>query len=446
MSCCCRETRLSYRDKTCAKAILATLFVLAIPGSAQEPEPAGPSAPEQRPLPIGFEVNGVSAYVGGDALRIPNAAGDSTGPGNWLASSGAAADVAWHSGRLSQVSVEYHGSYSYNSEYSPLRGFNHTVSIDIRTDPTRRTTFSILALGESGLVYDAVFGASQSLTVAQQAPSADQLANGLRESSAGTILNSPLNLAFSGARRTSGAAYAELTHLHNRRLTSFVRIVAIRELHSYSQTQQFESAFPSVTVGTMNFGLNFSASTRTRITWNGDYSRSYGRLYRSAWESSGLEIQRLMGRRSFVSLQAGFTRFSDVSAAGSTRNSYNAGAAMGTSKGYHTLTAVFRRGISNTYGLGADSLIGFDGAWVWAPHAISWTLRSSVGYERLQGAGVGMVQSLVYQANAVHRVSGHLQIVFSAVYLTNSNRSVAGVASPSFRISCLWTPARPLTR
>jgi hypothetical protein len=98
--------------------------------------------------------------------------------------SGATADVAWNSGRQTLFSVGYHASYTYNQRYSSLNGFDHTVAIELRTDPARRTVFSLTATGQSGVFSDVLFAASHSLTVAQQASSAQQLASGLLDNGA----------------------------------------------------------------------------------------------------------------------------------------------------------------------------------------------------------------------------------------------------------------------
>ena len=63
-----------------------------------------------------------------------------------------------------------------------------------------------------------------------------------------------------------------------------------------------------------------------------------------------------------------------------------------------------------------------------------------MGYERIRGVGVGMVQAWVYQGNAVRRLSDHFELVFADVYITNSGLGATGLASPSLRVSCLWFP------
>jgi hypothetical protein len=429
--------------QTRPSAILVALFLLAGPACTQEPpqelEPAPPTA-SQRPLPEGIQLNSVSAYTGATQLRFSDTGGGTSGARDGLIVSGATADVAWHSGRQTLFSVGYHAGYTYNQRYSSLNGFDHTVAIDLRTDPARRTVFSLAATGQSGVFSDVLFAASHSLSVAQQASSAQQLASGLLENGASAGLNSPLDLALSGSRRRSGAVYASVTHSYSRRLTSSVRVGISRELRSNSGQSEFASLYPNVTVGVADFGLTYSVSSRTRIIGSGNYSRSYTRLHRSEWESAGAGIERLIGRRSFGYVQGGYARMGGVGSAGFGRNSYTISGALGTNKGYHTLAATARRGVSDMYGLGADNTIGFEGAWAWAPHAISWTLGSSVGYERIRGVGVGMVQAWVYQTNAVRRLSDHFEIVFAGVYITNSGRGAIGLASPSLRVSCLWSP------
>jgi hypothetical protein len=436
MSCYSQEIRLLFRGdpvevlpgrmrrlrRRVLKGALVALVVLApLPQWAQQT--AQPVQP-QLTSTAGIHLNGFSTYSGGDFLQAPSGVGGSGDAPLWLLTSGATADVAAFLGRRTQFTANYHAAYSYNHRFSVLNGFGHSVFLSLRSDPARHTVFTVSAAAETSLLSDALFDASYTMSVAQQSTSADQLAAGLLGNNTGAIASSPLELALAGGRRRIGAAYVGISHTHSRRLTSYVHAGAARELHSYSGDQQLVSRYPNVTIGTADAGLTYSLRRRTRITPSVTYTRSYSRLLRIDWQAAGMRIEQEIGRRSFVSLQGGFARISDPVAGGFGRSSYTTEGTLGTTKGYHTLAVIARRGVADLHGLGADTSVGAEGAWTWTPHNRPWSLGSSLGYERLEGGSVGMLQAWVGQVNAVRRLSTHFELVLAGVYVTDSGRNV----------------------
>jgi hypothetical protein len=84
--------------------------------------------------------------------------------------------------------------------------------------------------------------------------------------------------------------------------------------------------------------------------------------------------------------------------------------------------------------------MGFNGAWSWAPRASLWTLGGTVGVERLQGSGVGSIQALLCQANAIRRLSTQFNMEMTAMYVTNSVANVAGLRREGVRMALVWRP------
>ncbi|HLK48904.1 MAG TPA: hypothetical protein VKT49_12255 [Bryobacteraceae bacterium] len=414
----------------------ASLFVLLVePALCQHP---GQPAAGQR-LPAGIRLDGVTAYSGSDWLQILDGSNPSTPP-LWLLTAGASADVGADFGQRARLSIGYHAGYSYNQRFSALRGADHAVSFEFRTDPARRTVFTASAAGATGPISDALFDPRYALRVVQQASSISEVAAGINPSSPGAVINSPIELAFSGGRRRSGMALVGVTHSHSRRLSSFAHIGAAREIHSYRGEQQVILQYPNVTVAMTDAGVTYHLSNRTSISGIVGYTRSYSRLYRADWQSAGIGIDRLIGRRSFASLQAGYARMSGAETAGFGRSSYTLAGTLGTMKGFHTLAMTARRGVSDLHGLHADSTIAFEGVWSWARPATAWSFGGSLGYERLRGAGVGTVQAWVGQATLVRRLSPHFQLAFAGMYLSNSGQEIVGLARRGCRVSLVWTP------
>ena len=448
MYCYSREIPLLSRDKRKGRieasarrvAWLVSAFVWLLPAAAQTDLPPAP----QR-LPVGIRLNQVSAYTGNDWLRILDASSPALEP-LWLMTAGAAADLVVEFGQHARFSAGYHAGYSYNQKFPALRGVDQAVSLDFRTDPARRTVFTMSAAGATGTIADALFDPRYALRVAQQATSIGDVASGLAANSPSALLDSPIELAFSGGRRRSGAAQIGVTHRHSRRVTSFAHMGAAREIHSYRGEQQAIVQYPNVTIATADAGVGYELSSRTRITGLAAYTRSYSRLYRADWQSAGLAVDRLIGRASFASVQAGYARLAGADAQGSGRSSYTLAATVGTMKGFHTVAATVRRGVADLHGLNGETNIGCEGVWSWAPHATAWSLGGSLGYERIHGSGIGNVQAWIGQATVARRLAPHFELAFGGTYLTDSGRDFVGLTRRGLRISLVWTPGRERTR
>ena len=440
---------MSFRDKSagrvkarerCVAWLLFAIMGLA-PAAAQQPD----QAPAAQRLPVGLRLNEVSVYTGNDWLRIL----DSSSPGLeplWLLTSGAAADVSAEFGQRARFSAGYHAGYSYNQKFPALRGVDHAVSLDFRTDPERRTIFSMSAAGATGTISEALFDPRYALRVVQQATTINDLASGLGASSPGAILDSPIELGLSGGMRRSGSVQIGVMHRHSRRLTSFVHLGAAREIHSYHGEQQVIVQYPNVTIAMADAGVTYEWSSRTRLTGLAGYTRSYSRLYRADWQTAGLGIERLIGQRSFASVQAGYARMAGAEAQGFGRSSYTLAGTLGTMKGFHTVAATVRRGVADLHGLNGESNLAFEGVWNWAPHSSGWSFGGNLGYERLHGAGMGNVQAWIGQAKMVRRLAAHFRLEFSGVYLTDSGQEVVGLTRRGFRVALVWTPGRERTR
>jgi len=452
MSCWLQEIRSSSRGEDCREArsrladtrpygVLAALL-LAIPVWAQEPG-AAPPPEELHAPPAGIHLTGASVYLGGDWLSALYSEGEPSSTNLWLLTGGVTGDVAWQLQRRgTQASITYHAGYSRNQRFAALNGFDQLISFDLRTDPDRHTFFTLTATGETGLMSDTLFDPRYVLAAALSASSVRQLADSLKNDS-GAVLDSPLELALAGVRHRGGEVFAGVTHSFSRRLTANLRIGGARELHSYSRQQSVVPVYPNVSIGMADLGITYALSPRTQIIGSGTYTRTYSRQYRAEWQSVGMGIERLIGRESFASVQGGYARIWEPGIAGPGRNSYLMSGTLGTTKRYHSLASTFRRGVADYHGLGADNTIAIEGAWTWAPQPSSWSVGSSLGYERLGGGWLGMAQGWVGQANVMRRLGAHMALEFAAVYMADSGRDFAALTRRGARVSLVWTPERP---
>jgi hypothetical protein len=423
------------------RRIISGLFILAVAGTAQQPAtpPTAQNVEPPRRLPSGIRLDDLSIYSEGDFLRSPRT--ELPGPQQlWLFTSGASGVVSVRFGRRTEFSSVYRGGYSYNQRYSTLNGANHSISVELRTDPARHTVFAIGATGESGLVSDALFDPSYTLSVARQSQTVDQLARGLSANNPAAVIDSAVEVALSGGRRRSGEAHASISHAYSPRVSSQATVSVVREIHTYSREQQATQGYPNVTMGMADFTLTYLLSRRTSLAGSAGYARSYARQYRSEWESSSLGLHRELGRRSFGTLQGGYVRIADRQASGFGRSSYTLGGSYGTTTGRHTVAWTFRRSGGDIHGIGSQATVGVDGAWSWFSPTSAWRLGSSVGYERVNGATLGLLQAWLSQATVARRLSAHFELNMTAIYVDHFSGNLERLTRAGLRISLVWRP------
>jgi hypothetical protein len=411
------------------------MLALAPAGQAQQAEQEPP-----RVIP-GLRLNSLSAYFGADSMWSRSAATGAGLPSVWLATGGAAADASWLiPGRRYDAEFRYMGSYARNHRFSALNGFDHEVSMVFRANTDRRTSFSLEASGESRLISSALFESTATLSAAQAGAPMDQLAADLMDAGglAGAA-GSAIDLAVSGGRLTTGSMFAGFTHSHSPRLTLTGRVGATRILRPSSNDPRFASMYPSMTMGIANAALSYSLSRRLQLSASGTVTRSFSRAIPFRWETATANLQRLIGRRSFARIEGGYARVDGLG--GSGRNSYTAGAGVGTVKGYHTVATALRRGISDMNGAAADMSVAGEATWAWNRPAVPWALAASAAYERVSGSVIGRIRAWVYHATATRRLSPNFHIAFDGAYLDASGPGAQTFTGGGFRTSLVWTPA-----
>lgn len=418
--------------RCCAAAALA---MLAVPSQAQEPEP-----PEVQRPPSGFRVRSVSGYGGWYALRAPGGEGDRSHPALWLASGGAATEVALGlPGQRTSAFLEYRGAYAHNLRFSALNGFNHNALFSLRTEISRRSALTFGASGNSSLVSSGLFTPTRSLDLAQQASSPDELAAGLMQDGYG-IASSPFELTLSGARHTSGSVHAGFNYVRSERLAFSASVGVTRTMRAGSRDVEFAARYPSITIGVASGTARYLISRRTHVYWTGGYTRAYSPLYRFHWESAGIGLQRYISRRTYAFVEAGYGRMSSYGSGRPGRNGYNTRGGLGTIKGYHRLVIRFRRQVGDFYGLGADNAFGAEGGWAWARLGSPWSVAAGSGYERLGGRRFASINARVFHAMVTRQLTRQLSIAFSMSYASDSLGNATDLARRGFQMSIAWVP------
>lgn len=414
---------------------------LAAVGQAQRP----PSADAPRPLPNGIWISSLGGHMGAYSVRAPGLGRDVSLKPLWLTQGGAAADVAWRvPSPRSEFSGNYQAGYTYNPRFSNLSGVDQALELALRTQASTRAIFTLSASGESRLISGALFEPSSVLTRSRQLQTPDDLVGDFADSAA--VGFSSLDYALFGARRYSATCEIGFHFSHTPRLASHLSVAGSRLLRANAEDPQVASRFPAVTLGAASVGLSYSVSRRSRIRTGGTFTRVYSEQRRSHFETVTLGWERAIGRRSFGYLEGGYGRITDQSFGGHVRHGYSAGGALGTTKGYHTVTLFARRTVADLRGIGAGHTITSVGAWSWSPTRIPWSAAGSAGYERLTGGTLARYQTWVGQFNLTRRLASQFFLAFEIAYATDAGRDLVSLTSRGARISLIWRQAPELGR
>jgi hypothetical protein len=196
-------------------------------------------------------------------------------------------------------------------------------------------------------------------------------------------------------------------------------------------------------------GLTYSLSRQTHIGFDADYSRSYSGFAKIQIGSGSVSVDRVLGRQWFVHLRGGYGAMAELRSdvPSPIRREYHGGGGIGTKVGANTFVATVRRGIADSYGLGAANTTGGDMAWIWHRPTGNWSLEGSASYERLAGRTLQLIQGWLGQATVTRRLNRQTSLAAQMVYASNSGHYGAGgftsLSRRAVRLSINWTPGVP---
>jgi hypothetical protein len=306
-------------------------------------------------------------------------------------------------------------------------------------------------VGESSLYAGFLFGPSQSLTLVGQSSSLDQLSGGLAgDTVSAGVAGSPLSLTLFGSRRQDASVGAGLTFVQSPRLAWHVSTRVLRDFPTDLPDSAFAGnvVYPGVTKGQVGGGLTYSLSRRTQIGFDASYGRSYSSYEAIHIATAGASIDHVLTPHWFAHLGAGYGALVELHHVSDVpiRREYTGSAGIGTKVRTHTFLMTARRGIADSYGLGAGNTTGGEMAWNWHRPNGAWTLQGSVVYERLAGRNVRLIQGWLYQVAIVRQITPHLNFAAQGVYASDSGQAGGGFANlmrRGVRLSINWMPRAP---
>jgi hypothetical protein len=426
---------------------LAVALVSALP-TAMFPQSAVPqdNPAEARGLPSGFRLNSVSAWVGRNYLLVENAAGAPAE--SYLLGYGGGFDAGLYlPGKTGRASLDYSLNYNGNTSYGELNGFDHRLFLSWTKTLNRSFSLSVTGTGESTTVQGFLF--QQPASAAPDLSNAGALAGSLAPSGAAGATQTILY----PARRQTATVGATLTYAASARSSWNVNLYGQRLLpsNSYNSITQQRSGYPGETDGGASLGFSYSVSRRTSVGAELGYFRGVSPLGTTQALSGGFSLTRVLSRRWFTSVLAGYGIGDYFIAASQTtvhRPDFTGRATLGTTLDAHTIYLSAAQRIGDSYGFGAQRTLDGSLAWIWHPKRRQWAFQASAGYERLTGIQVEKLQSAVFHGSLTRRLAATLSCTAEGGYTWGIGQSPAyslgRQTQNGIRISLVWRPAGTL--
>lgn len=399
-------------------------------------------AEEQAPRRIsGLLVANWASYVGAYSLLYPQVASYAGPRSSGMLEGGTGLTL---DGRLFLRRVDLLAVYSVdgfaNARFEDLRGVNQSLRLEVTKDRAGRTGLSLELFGETRLMSSLLLNRPARLSLLQSDGELGAISERVLDEASSSIRDTPLALMVGGIRRRLGAAYMTVTHRASSRTEMHIRTGAFRDLRGTATEETGFPSSPSVTVGAVDVQIAHSLTPRLRLSAGSAYRRSYSAVYRFAFETATLGLDRTIGRRSFSHVEGGFAWTHSLGSASAPRRGYTAAATLGTRYGSQSMMVSGRRGVADIYGFGADTTIGLGGAWSWQRPNAGWSYAVSFGYERLRGQAIGVLDAWIAHALVARRLSRHLRVEVDLAWANGSSGNNADFARRGIRIGLICVP------
>lgn len=446
---------MSYRDE--GGRLVGLIAVLCLAGgelSAQSlPSQPTESAPGRT---SGARVDQLSAFVG--VLDVAASGFESVRESRQslrLTTAGWAADFGyWYvPGPQGDAGIRYGTAYHGNWKNSASNGFDHHVSVGARTKVGHR--FDLKFDGWAGSVLQEYFLFAPSLdpAILEGSANVDPLTEPLPGAGPAGLEHAPLSLSLFGTRREAALAAVRLGYSQSRRTDWDVRAEVERDLPMSLRDSDFKGGVPfsGLTEGRIISHFSYSLSRRSAFGIEASYAQAYSRRGQLRVPYGSASVRHAFSPTWFTRLEAGvgaFTYVRDVASRPATI-SYRAAASAGAKRAPHSFALTIRREIGNGYGLDASHSLAGDVAWSWLPTGGSWTTTASVGYERLTGGSLPVLQAWLSRATIARRLTRQTRLVLEGAYVRNSGQvavSAPFVTPRGATLSCVWAPEKALRR
>lgn len=402
----------------------------------------------ERTLPQGFQLNSASIDAGAYSLGLPASAGISSGQSQigTTFNGGWSADMGWYApGHRMQMLAEYKVSYEGDSKYSQLGGFNHSLFLQLKARPSRRTEFRMTASATQSLLTGYLFQ-SQGVDLVQTPTDLSQvLAGGVTVVS---LAQSPLSVALFGTRRRDATVGATLSHTISPRLTWQTSAFLSRDLpQSATGSASAEpTIYPAITLGIISGGVSYRVHRRTEIALTLDYERDYSALNHS-WEGvAAIQMNQQIGHTWVANAEVGYGMFNTL------RNGmqelsdpqYNWKVGIGTKTKWNTFLLSARREIKNQFGFGPAISTTALAGWTLARPGSNWSLENSGGYQILDDRANPVLNHLdgwVFQATVRRKLSENFGLAATLVLASDSGQFSGfsnGLTRRATRLSLDW--------
>jgi hypothetical protein len=428
------------------------------------------------PLPAranGLQVRNVTAYFDYYSSTLPNGL-QSTVSAGYDFTGGGSVEVGWaRSSERSNSSLAYISSLNGHFRYSELNVWNHALSFTTSYKLVPRWTFGFSARGDLSSIVQTLFAPTTLNNVASTQASFDELASALLASkftnpqlasvlNGAPLVESPVRNLLYGQRMFTAGVQTSLSYSYSPRLSMTFQAGAGRNQQVFDQTVSSANTaiIPNTTTGSAGVTLSYSLSPQSQIGGSVTTVRTSSSVLDSYTTTSLVSMGWTLARRWVVQLHGGVGVTNPVrltSVQFESRPHPAAGGALTYRTFEHTFLGSFDRTVSDSYGLGASSTSNATFVWRWSRPGRSWWVETSLGWQQLQGNGLGDTSGLRTTAGFGRTLSAHVALFTQYAYLSYSGRlqqnvqqnvlqTLSSQDQSAMRVSIQWSPQSELLR
>jgi hypothetical protein len=416
----------------------------------------------------GLHLYGVSIYGGyylsGTPFGLDSTQTTTNAATSGTAVLGAAATIGWSKTTdQSTASITYSPSYTGSPQNSQYDAFSHRANLSWNRKLNGKWTLNVAASAMLQNFQQLLFSPSGLSALASSPATFEDLSSGAQT---GTYSNAQVASLLTGAqlptspeqtflygnRLFSATATASLSWAPTERTSIRVDVSGVRSENYQDNTVSAASPTsanplaPPATSGSVQVGWHYSLSPRTQVSVQASSTQIWSKLDQGYTSSGSVSLARTLTQRWFTQLQGGggVLTYKQLVFAQPKSLQYLAGASLGYKTESHTFLASYNRSIGDTYGLGAATTSGANGAWNWKRPGSTWSVFGSFGYQELGGSTFRNTLSWRGSGGVAKRLGP--QVFMNVQYVYSQVPSNLAVSGANFNqngvvLSASWSPS-----
>jgi hypothetical protein len=358
------------------------------------------------------------------------------------------------------LSLTYSGGYGGMIRYTDVNGFNHSLSIDLSRELTKRWTASLSGSGTENTTAQFLFqpermtesiGASMSFDDFAAAAGIGQFSNAQIASmlTGAPALVSPARTLLLGDRVLSYAAQAGLAYTYSSRLQFHISSfsAAGQRRQGGSDVAVTNYAMPRSTGVNGGVGVSYMLSPRTTVGVDADEFYTSNRFQAARGTSVTASVGRKMGMHWFMRVYGGGSNMQTVRSVGAAppTNRVIGGGSLGIKTYSQTLTGSYDRSTYDVYGFAAGLDTTIAAGWRRERPGSRWRTFAGFGQQQLRDNGFASLSGWRASGGIAFRLQSQTVVTVEYAHL-RSTGTFSGkfneLSIDTVRVSLGWVPAR----